>query len=134
MSEWYRYFKKCSRIVGTRPSFRLPVDVTDRLKKIIAISVFNAFCWTVAEDTELCITIFAENSGHAACLREIHSTHPCGRTERERVSEGEGGRENPLHICTDFLRKLNPTVEGAAAIFTVEVRIIFMAEKRLGAG
>ena len=38
----------------------------------------------MAEDTELCFTIFIENSGHVACLFKINSTRPCVRTERER--------------------------------------------------
>ena len=54
--------------------------------------------------------------------------HVLASEQRERE------RENPLHICPDLLRKAEPDGRNAAGISTVEVKIIFMAEKQLGAG
>jgi len=43
-------------------------------------------------------------------------------------------KKNPLLICTDLLRKAEPDGRDAAAVFTLEVKIISVAEKQLGAG
>lgn len=58
----------------------------------------------------------------------------CSKLIPHVLASEQRERESPLHICPDLLRKAEPDGRNAAGIFTVEVKIIFMAEKQLGAG